>query len=149
MSPHLWIVNFILFLVMEFVPLIPKNPRLLLMDVRRIHQYALWEIFVWSLGIVNIFLPIHLVEEYVPPDAKNQKIVNLKKNVKFHPPWIMGTFFHYRFYNIQYTLTRFVHFFVTLRTYSDLPNNRAANLIVFRGNKHLHNLIRTYTFINF
>ena len=33
--------------------------------------------------------------------------------------------------------------------YSDLPNNRAANLIIFRGNKHLNNLIRTYTFINF
>ena len=28
--------------------------------------------------------------------------------------------------------------------YSDLPN-----LIVFREKKHLHNLIRTYTFINF
>ena len=33
--------------------------------------------------------------------------------------------------------------------YSDLPNNRAANLIIFGGKKHLHNLIRTYTFINF
>ena len=33
--------------------------------------------------------------------------------------------------------------------YSDLPNNRAANLIIFRGKKYLHNLIRTYMFINF
>ena len=33
--------------------------------------------------------------------------------------------------------------------YSDLPNNRAANLIIFREEKRLHNLIRTYTFINF
>ena len=33
--------------------------------------------------------------------------------------------------------------------YSDLPNNHAANLINFLGKKHLHNLIRTYTFINF
>ena len=33
--------------------------------------------------------------------------------------------------------------------YSDLPNNPAANLIIFWGKKHLHNLIRTYTFINF
>ena len=34
--------------------------------------------------------------------------------------------------------------------YSDLPNNRAANLtIIFWGKKHLHKLIRTYTFINF
>ena len=31
---------------------------------------------------------------------------------------------------------------------SDLPNNRAAKLINFFGKKHLHNLIRTYTFIN-
>ena len=29
--------------------------------------------------------------------------------------------------------------------YSDLPNNCAANLIIFREKKHLHNLIRTYT----
>ena len=36
-----------------------------------------------------------------------------------------------------------------LHKYSDLPNNRAANLIIFWGKKHLHNLIRTYTFINF
>ena len=28
--------------------------------------------------------------------------------------------------------------------YSDLPNNRAANLIIFLGEEHLHNLIRTY-----
>ena len=35
------------------------------------------------------------------------------------------------------------------RKYSDLPNNRAANLIIFQGKKHLHNLIKTYTFINF
>ena len=27
--------------------------------------------------------------------------------------------------------------------YSDLPNNRAANLIIFWEKKHLHNLIRT------
>ena len=33
--------------------------------------------------------------------------------------------------------------------YSDLPNNHAANLIIFLEEKHLHNLIRTYTFINF
>ena len=33
--------------------------------------------------------------------------------------------------------------------YSDLPNNCAANLIIFWEKKHLHNLIRTYTFINF
>ena len=34
-------------------------------------------------------------------------------------------------------------------SYSDLPNNCAANVINFLGKKHLHNLIRTYTFINF
>ena len=34
-------------------------------------------------------------------------------------------------------------------SYSDLPNNCAANLIIFQEKKHLHNLIRTYTFINF
>ena len=33
--------------------------------------------------------------------------------------------------------------------YSDLPNNCAANLILLWGKKHLHNLIRAYTFINF
>ena len=33
--------------------------------------------------------------------------------------------------------------------YSDLPNNCAANLIIFWDKTHLHNLIRTYTFINF
>ena len=33
--------------------------------------------------------------------------------------------------------------------YSDLPNNCAANLINFLGKKHQHNLIRTYTIINF
>ena len=42
--------------------------------------------------------------------------------------------------------------------YSDLPNNRAATLIIFWEKTHLHNLIRTrmevalirtYTFINF
>ena len=33
--------------------------------------------------------------------------------------------------------------------YSDLPNNCAANLIIFWGKKHLHSLIRTYTFNNF
>ena len=33
--------------------------------------------------------------------------------------------------------------------YSDLPNNRAANLIIILGKKDLHNLIRTYMFINF
>ena len=32
--------------------------------------------------------------------------------------------------------------------YSDLPNNRAAKLF-FGKKKHLHKLIRTYTFINF
>ena len=36
-----------------------------------------------------------------------------------------------------------------VHTYSDLPNNRAANLIIFWEKTHLHNLIRTYTFINF
>ena len=34
-------------------------------------------------------------------------------------------------------------------TYSDLPNNCATNLILILGKKHLHNLIRTYLFINF
>ena len=33
--------------------------------------------------------------------------------------------------------------------YSDLSNNCASNLILFLGKKHLHNLIRTYTFIYF
>ena len=37
----------------------------------------------------------------------------------------------------------------TLGKYSDLPNNCAANLIIFWRKKHLHNLIRTYTFISF
>ena len=38
---------------------------------------------------------------------------------------------------------------VPTTTYSDLPNNCAANLIIFWEKTHLHNLIRTYTFINF
>ena len=32
--------------------------------------------------------------------------------------------------------------------YSDLPNSCVANLIIFWEKKYLHNLIRTYTFIN-
>ena len=43
-----------------------------------------------------------------------------------------------------------LHRFLTdVTRYSDLPNNCAANLILFWEKTHLHNLIRTYTFINF
>ena len=35
-----------------------------------------------------------------------------------------------------------------VNSYSDLPNNRAANLTIFLG-KNLNNLIGTYTFIDF
>ena len=42
-----------------------------------------------------------------------------------------------------YSIKSFVY------TYSDLPKNHAANLIIFWGKKHLHKLIRTYTFIDF
>ena len=36
-----------------------------------------------------------------------------------------------------------------LPTYSDLPNNCAANPIIFWEKTNLHKLIRTYTFIDF
>ena len=63
----------------------------------------------------------------------------------------------FQFYHHHWIVLQFVFKIVGNRhknikmkkSYSDLPNNHAANLIIFLGKKHLHNLIKTYTFINF
>ena len=60
--------------------------------------------------------------------------------------WTLGTAKrHYQSPMFKNNMSRY-EFWIT---YSDLPNNCAANIINFRGKKHLHNLSRTYKFINF
>ena len=78
-------------------------------------------------------------------DKKDQSIQSKRKRSKF----ISKNLFQKNWPKMAKFCSGFFFCFCKKSTYSDLPNNCAANLIYFLGKKHLHNLIRTYTFINF